>query len=122
VERRLQCPLGSTFFGLTPEIAPQVRKNLFTQIHNIVFHGNGGYDYYTIYNLPIWLRKFTFSEIDNYNKEQNKKYKEAQEGKGKQTLVNSDGKINTPEFMKASKQYKQAEQNLKKFKGKTGFK
>tara|TARA_B100001113_G_C20745832_1_gene464401 strand:- start:66 stop:410 length:345 start_codon:yes stop_codon:yes gene_type:complete len=114
--------LGLTFFGLTPKIAPQVRKNLFTQIHNIVYHGNGGYDYNTIYNMPIWLRKFTFTEIQNYVTEENKKIKEAQEGKGKQTLVNSDGKINRPEFAKASKAYKQAEQNLKKFKGKTGFK
>ncbi len=72
--------------------------------------------------MPVWLRKFTFSEIDNYNKEQNKKYKEAQEGKGKQTLVSSDGKINAPEFAKASHQYKQAEQNPKKFRGKTSFK
>jgi hypothetical protein len=72
--------------------------------------------------MPIWLRKFTFSEIDNYYKEENKKAKEAYEGKGKQTLVNSDGKINAPEFAKASKQYKQAEQNLKKFKGKSNFK
>lgn len=43
--------------------------------------------------MPIWLRKFTFSEINNYYDEENKKIKEAQEGKGKgkQTLVNSDG-------------------------------
>ncbi len=114
--------MGLTFFGLTPKAAPLVRKNLFTQIHNIIFHGNGGYDYNTIYNLPIWLRKFTFSEIDNYNKEQNKKQKEAYEGKGKQTLVSSDGKVNAPEFAKASHQYKAAEQNLKKFKGKSSFK
>ena len=121
-KQKNQYLLDYRFFGLTSKNSAEFRKNLFTQIHNIVFHGNGGYDYYTIYNLPIWLRKFTFSEIDNYNKEQNKKYKEAQEGKGKQTLVNSDGKINTPEFMKASEQYKQAEQNLKTFKGKTGYK
>ena len=71
--------------------------------------------------MPIWLRKFTFSEIDSYYKDQNQKAKQAREGKGKQTLVNPDGKINTPEFTKASNQYKQAEQNLKKFKGKSSF-
>ena len=45
-----------------------------------------------------------------------KKLKKHQEGKGKgkKTLVNSDGKINTPEFARASQQYKKAEQNLKK--------
>ena len=117
------CPLGLTFFGLTPNTAPQIRKALFTQLHNIVFHGKGGYDYNTIYSMPIWLRKFTFSEINNFYTDENQKIKEASEGKGKgkKTLVNSDGKINTPEFARASQQYKKAEQNLKKFKGKTSF-
>ena len=45
------------------ETAPQVRLNIFKQIHEIIFHGKGGYDYVTIYNMPIWLRKFTFKEI-----------------------------------------------------------
>ena len=51
------------FFGLTSEIAPQVRANLFTQIHEIVFHGQGGYDWETIYNFPIWLRNYTYQLI-----------------------------------------------------------
>jgi hypothetical protein len=42
---------------------------LFNQIHEIVFHGQGGYDYNTVYNMPIWLRKFTFNKIKEwYNK------------------------------------------------------
>ncbi len=72
--------------------------------------------------MPVWLRKFTFNEIKTYYDEEKKEYDKAKEGKGRQTLVNPDGKINTPEFTKASKQYKQAENNLKKFKGKTGYK
>ena len=62
-----------TFFGLTLDTAPLVRINLFTQIHEIVFHGNGGYDWNTIYNMPIWLRKFTFSKLKDYHspKEEN---------------------------------------------------
>jgi hypothetical protein len=60
VERRkLICPLGLTFFGLTPEY----RLNVFSIIHDIVFHGNGGYDWHTVYNMPIWLRKFTYNKI-----------------------------------------------------------
>ena len=101
------CPLGLTFFGLTSDHAPLYRKSLFTQIHNILFHGKGGYDYNTIYNMPIWLRKFTFSEIDKYYKEEAKAMENAQKGgKGTKTLVSSDGKVNTPEFLKASKEYK----------------
>ena len=51
--------------------AALIRKSLFTQIHEIVFHGQGGYDYETIYNMPIWLRKFTFETIKKWFEEQN---------------------------------------------------
>lgn len=57
-----------TFFGLTPEN----RGNIFRQIHEIVFHGQGGYDWETVYNMPIWLRRFTFSTIREYYENQNK--------------------------------------------------
>jgi hypothetical protein len=37
-----------------------------------VFHGKGGYDWETIYNMPIWLRKFTFHKLKEwYDKENN---------------------------------------------------
>ena len=97
--------MGLTFFGLTYDLVPQVRAALFTQIHQIVFHGKGGYDWHTIYNMPIWLRKFTFKQIQEYYEEE----KAAVENKnkpGSKTLVNSDGKINTPEFLQTSQQYK----------------
>ena len=95
-------PLVLTFFGLTPEY----RQNLFSQIHEIVFHGKGGYDYNTIYNMPVWLRKFTFSEIENFFKEEQQAYENAKKGKNQTTLVDSSGKVNAPEFAKASKPYK----------------
>ena len=86
------------------ENSQEYRKNLFTQIHNIVFHGNGGYDWFTIYNMPIWLRKFTFHEIDQYNKDQNKKMKEAamNRGKGKKSMVDSSGQVKRPTFKNKS--------------------
>ena len=87
--------MGLDFFGLTLENSQVYRKNLFTQIHNIVFHGNGGYDWFTIYNMPIWLRKFTFHEINEYNKDQNEK---ANSTKNKDSLVNTKGQVNQPKF------------------------
>jgi hypothetical protein len=36
-----------------------------------VFHGKGGYDYNTIYNMPIWLRNFTFNKIKEWYNPQN---------------------------------------------------
>jgi hypothetical protein len=55
----LTCPLGSTFFGLTPEY----RLSVFNNIHDIVYYGNGGFSWTEVYNMPIWLRKFTFNKI-----------------------------------------------------------
>jgi hypothetical protein len=90
--------LGLAFFGLTFDIAAQVRAALFKQIHEIVFHGKGGYDWNTIYNMPVWLRKFTFTQIQNYYKEEQESIKN-QGKKGSQTVINSDGTIKTPESL-----------------------
>ena len=92
------------FFGLTSEIASQIRFNLFKQIHEIVFHGKGGYTWETIYNMPIWLRKFTFFQIQNFYKEELEQNQNQQLG-NKTTLVDSTGKVNAPEFAQASKKY-----------------
>ena len=99
--------MGWAFFGLTSSNASQVRMNLFSQIHQILFHGKGGYDYITIYNMPIWLRKFTYSEMQSYYEEEKKANEKASNGgKGAKNLVNTDGKVNTPAFAEASKAYK----------------
>ena len=58
--------MGLAFFGLTQEY----RFNLFKQIHEIVFHGNGGYDWHTIYDMPIWLRTFTYNSLKKYYDDQ----------------------------------------------------
>ena len=100
--------LTLTFFGLTSNQASEVRKNLFTQIHEIVFHGKGGYDWYTIYNMPLWLRKYTFSQIQNFYKEEKDSIEEAQsKNTNKQTAIGADGKINPQAFKKpTSSSYK----------------
>jgi hypothetical protein len=99
--------LGLTFFGLTSDIVPQARAALFKQIHEIVFHGKGGYDWHTIYNMPIWLRKFTFNEIQKFYQEEKESIENAKSGnQGKKTLVDPSGKVNTPEFLQANKQHK----------------
>lgn len=90
--------LGLAFFGLTSDIAPQARAALFKQIHEIVFHGKGGYDWNTIYNMPTWLRKFTFTQIQNFYKEEEEDMKNKGKG-GSQTVVGTDGQIKAPEFL-----------------------
>lgn len=98
--------MGLAFFGLTSKIAPQFRANVFKEIHEIVFHGQGGYDWSTVYNMPLWLRKFTFNEIKNYHIDQNEKIKNQTKDPNQKSLINPDGTVNTPEFIKASEPYK----------------
>lgn len=35
-----------------------------------MFHGQGGYDWETVYNMPIWLRKYTFKRLKDYYEKQ----------------------------------------------------
>ena len=96
--------LGLAFFGLTFDIAPQARAAVFSQIHEICFWGQGGYDWNTVYNMPIWLRRFTFSQIrDHYDKENKKSNPQ---DPNTTNLIDPSGKINTSEFRKASEPYR----------------
>ncbi len=71
-----------TFFGLTQDY----RLFLFKQIHEIVFHGNGGYDWDTVYNMPLWLRRTTFNLLkEHYDKEK-------EEADKQQNMLNNKGK------------------------------
>jgi len=88
------------FFGITPENAPQTRVAIFTQIHEICFHGKGGYDWNTVYNMPIWLRRFTFNKINGYYKEEKENMENPQNGGKNKSLISPDGKVNTPDFQK----------------------
>ena len=87
------------------ETAPQIRVSIFKQIHEIVFHGKGGYDYHTIYNMPLWLRKFTFHEIDKFYQEEAESYKKQSKGSRDTNLIDPDGKVNVKQFKNVSKDY-----------------
>jgi len=89
--------LDLAFFGLTSEIVPQVRANIFTQIHEIIFHGNGGYDWETVYNMPVWLRRFTFNKLREYYENQNK---QQNEDLASQSQKIKEGKVNIPSHFK----------------------
>jgi hypothetical protein len=78
-------------------MAVQARVNLFSQIHEIVFHGQGGYDWDTAYNMPIWLRKFTFNKMREYYEEKNASQNE---DLGSQSQKIKEGKIDLPSHFK----------------------
>lgn len=64
----------SDFFGLTP----QYRNILFSQIHDLVYHGGGGFIHSEIYNMPVWLRRFHITKINEHVEKQNQEQRKAQ--------------------------------------------
>jgi hypothetical protein len=76
--------LTLTFFGLTP----RYREHIFTRLHEIVFHGNGGYDWDTVYNMPIRYRDFIYNQIRDHFEKQAKdaeKHQQSMKSKTAQT-------------------------------------
>ena len=77
---------------------------MFKTIHEIVFHGKGGYDWHTVYDMPIWLRNFTFTEIKKYYDDEAAATKKANSKSSKSgnttttNILDSSGKINPPSF------------------------
>ena len=72
--------MGLTFFGLNPEY----RKNIFREIHDLVFHGGGGFIYSEVYDMPIWLRRYHISLLNKHFKDQEKAMKKAQQNTPKE--------------------------------------
>ncbi len=89
------------FFGLTSDLVPQARSNLFTQIHEIIFHGQGGYDWETVYNMPIWLRRFTFRKMQEHYDKQN----QSSDDLATQTQKIKEDKIDLPSHFKGKLDY-----------------
>lgn len=59
-----------------------------------MFYGKGGYDFDTVYNLPIWLRHYIYSEISKAYKAEAEAIEKAQSG-GSQSLT-SENKVKGP--------------------------
>ena len=90
--------MGLTFFGLTPTSAKQYRLNFLTQIHEICFYGQGGYSWPVVYDMPLWLRKFTYSKIKDHYDKQSEMMKKSKESSNSNStnMVNSDGTVKIP--------------------------
>jgi|TARA_R110000796_G_scaffold50141_1_gene118870 hypothetical protein len=50
--------------------------------------------------MPIWLRSFTFSKINDFYVEENARVKKAQGNNSNTKSVTTDGKVTSPEFLK----------------------
>lgn len=76
------------------------RVHLFRELHEMVFYGKGGYDWETVYHLPIWLRRFVYSEIVKHYRDEKAAVDRASQGKGSQTLSKADSNptVRKPDF------------------------
>jgi len=94
-----------TFFGLTSNNASEFRLSIFNQIHEIVFHGQGGYSYDIIYNMPIWLRVYTFNKLKDWYNQSNKNPNEDSWTQGSiKEEASKNKKVQVPTYVtKASK-------------------
>ena len=106
MKNRWISPLPQIFFGLTSENAAEFRSLLFKQIHEIVFYGNGGYDWPTVYNMPIWLRNFTFQQIMAHFEKVNKSKQTVEESIN--NMKQAQNNVTTPSFSKTPKKNTQS--------------
>jgi len=56
---QLNFQLAQTFFGFSPQHRIVMHENLF----NMVWHGEGRWDWDTIYNMPVHIRRFWEKQV-----------------------------------------------------------
>ena len=67
VKEGVRVLLGLPFFGLTSEYKVQI----YNEIHDLVYYGNGGFIHSEVYNMPVWMRRFHISKINKLHKDRN---------------------------------------------------
>ena len=46
-------------------------------MHDLVYHGGGGFIHSEVYNMPTWMRKFHILRIEEYTKKKNEEIEKA---------------------------------------------
>lgn len=65
---------------------------MYSQIHEICFHGKGGYDWNTVYNMPRGTRLFVYNKLSKFYKDESEQYENAKSGKSK-SVISSNGVV-----------------------------
>lgn len=100
--KNFQFQLGLDFFGLTQTNVAEHRLNLFKEIHEISFHGQGGYEWETVYNMPVWLRKFTYNSMFDFYKKKSETINGTDSNTSTKTIIDQSGKVNRENYKKIS--------------------
>tara|TARA_B100001564_G_C20188282_1_gene467240 strand:+ start:199 stop:417 length:219 start_codon:yes stop_codon:yes gene_type:complete len=56
-------------------------------VHDLVYHGGGGFIHSEVYNMPTWLRRFHIQKINEHVKKENDEIDKAQKGQSKPSDV-----------------------------------
>ena len=67
-------------------------------MHDLVYHGGGGFIHSEVYNMPIWMRLFHIKKINQYLKEE----AEQREKAAKKDSVPLSKKISGPNIQPSS--------------------
>ncbi len=62
------------FFGLNQNS----RKNVFREIFDLTYHGQGGFPHSEVYNMPVWMRRAYIHYINEHQVAQQKMIDEQQ--------------------------------------------
>jgi len=66
-------------------------------VHDLVYHGGGGFIHSEIYNMPTWMRLFHIQKINEHNKKEKEEY-----DKVKNKGDNYSNKISSPNINPSS--------------------
>lgn len=75
--------LDETFFGFKPEDRPKLHEQLF----ELIWAGEGRWDWNTIYNMPIFLRNFWIRKLNRINATKTEALKKAQRSTKKPKVI-----------------------------------
>lgn len=73
--------LEQTFFGFKPKDRVQLHENIF----NLLWHGEGRWDWDTIYNMPIFLRNFYVKRVNSIIQERIDRVEQQQKQRSRTT-------------------------------------
>jgi hypothetical protein len=71
--------LTQTFFGFDASDRVQLHDTIF----NLIWHGDGRWDWDTIYNMPIFLRKFYIKRVNKILEEREEAAEQQREAASK---------------------------------------
>lgn len=51
---------------------------VYNEVHDLTYHGGGGFTYSEVYNMPIYLRKYSIRRINKHLEEKQEAQEKAQ--------------------------------------------